>query len=147
MAEPENNPYSLGSNLEEICSPGGLQILAPPVVVASTIPGYFVTIYFIDRTGRRRIQLCGFFFMSISLFSLVIPYDKYWKQHFNAGYIILYSLTFFFSNFGPNTTTFIVPAELFPARLRSTCHRMSRAAGKMGAITGAIGFLWASQSK
>ncbi|KAG9443269.1 hypothetical protein H6P81_014609 [Aristolochia fimbriata] len=49
-------------------------------------------------------------------------------------FIVLYSLTFFFANFGPNSTTFIVPAELFPARFRSTCHGISAAAGKAGAI-------------
>lgn len=61
--------------------------------------------------------------------------------------MILYGLTFFFSNFGPNTTTFIVPAELFPARFRSTCHGISGASGKVGAIIGSVGFLWASHNK
>ncbi|GLJ22764.1 hypothetical protein SUGI_0428760 [Cryptomeria japonica] len=56
-------------------------------------------------------------------------------------------MTFFFANFGPNTTTFIVPTELFPARLRSTCHGISAAAGKAGAIIGAFGFLYASQPR
>ncbi|KAL3578038.1 hypothetical protein D5086_019542 [Populus alba] len=58
----------------------------------------------------------------------------------------MYSLTFFFANFGPNATTFVVPAEIFPARLRSTCHGISAAAGKAGAIIGAFGFLYAAQS-
>ena len=54
-------------------------------------------------------------------------------------------MVFFFSNFGPNTTTFIIPAELFPARFRSTCHGISGAAGKLGAIVGTVGFLWATE--
>ncbi|KAK6119108.1 hypothetical protein DH2020_047151 [Rehmannia glutinosa] len=53
----------------------------------------------------------------------------------------------FFANFGPNSTTFIVPAEIFPARLRSTCHGISAAAGKAGAIVGAFGFLYAAQNQ
>lgn len=53
-------------------------------------------------------------------------------------FIILFGLTLFFANFGPNSTTFIVPAELFPARFRSTCHGISAAAGKAGAIIGAF---------
>ena len=44
---------------------------------------------------------------------------------------------------GPNATTFVVPAEIFPARLRSTCHGISAAAGKAGAIVGAFGFVYA----
>ncbi|CAI0427187.1 unnamed protein product [Linum tenue] len=58
----------------------------------------------------------------------------------------MYSLTFFFANFGPNAKTFVVPAEIFPARLRSTCHGISAAAGKAGAMVGAFGFLYAAQS-
>lgn len=51
---------------------------------------------------------------------------------------MLYGLTFFFANFGPNSTTFVLPAELFPTRVRSTCHALSAAAGKAGAIVGAF---------
>lgn len=63
-----------------------------------------------------------------------------------VAFLVIYALTFFFANFGPNATTFIVPAELFPARLKCTCHGISAAAGKAGAIIGAFGFLYASQS-
>lgn len=59
----------------------------------------------------------------------------------------MYSLTFFFANFGPNATTFVVPAEIFPARFRSTCHGISAASGKLGAIVGAFGFLYLAQNK
>ncbi|WCJ22046.1 Inorganic phosphate transporter 1-1 [Euphorbia peplus] len=50
----------------------------------------------------------------------------------------LFGLALFFSNFGPNSTTFIVPAELFPARFQSTCHSISAAAGKSGSMIGAF---------
>ncbi|KAL6214959.1 hypothetical protein ACLB2K_014391 [Fragaria x ananassa] len=65
----------------------------------------------------------------------------------NIGFIVIYGLTFFFANFGPNSTTFVVPAEIFPARFRSTCHGISAAFGKAGAIIGAFGFLYASQNQ
>lgn len=117
------------------------------IAICSTIPGYFATMYFIDRIGRVKIQIMGFFFMAIGLLSIGIPYYSYWSNNTNAGFMFLYGLTFFFSNFGPNTTTFIVPAELFPARFRTTCHGISGAIGKLGAIIGSIGFLWASHDK
>lgn len=117
------------------------------LAAASTIPGYWATVYFIDRVGRRKIQMMGFFFMAVFLFCLGGPYDAYWDHHTNGWFLVLYGLTFFFSNFGPNTITFILPAELFPARFRSTCHGISGAAGKVGAIIGSVGFLWASQDK
>ncbi len=37
-------------------------------------------------------------------------------------------------NFGPNSTTYITPAELFPTRYRATCHGISAASGKLGSI-------------
>jgi hypothetical protein len=49
---------------------------------------------------------------------------------------VIYGLTFFFSNFGPNATTYIVPGEVFPTEIRATCHGISSAAGKLGAIVG-----------
>ncbi|PSR92874.1 Inorganic phosphate transporter 1-4 like [Actinidia chinensis var. chinensis] len=113
------------------------------IALCSTVPGYWFTVFFIDIMGRFAIQLMGFFFMTVFMFALAIPYTHWTHNH--AGFVIMYSLTFFFANFGPNATTFVVPAEIFPARLRSTCHGISAAAGKAGAIVGAYGFLYAAQ--
>ncbi|KAF8044994.1 hypothetical protein N665_5842s0001, partial [Sinapis alba] len=113
----------------------------------STIPGYWFTVFFIDIMGRFAIQIMGFFFMTVFMFALALPYDHWTKPENRIGFVIIFSLTFFFANFGPNVTTFVVPAEIFPARLRSTCHGISAAAGKGGAIVGAFGFLYAAQSK
>eukprot|EP01018_Ginkgo_biloba_P032075 Gb_30980 [translate_table: standard] len=124
------------------------------IALCSTVPGYWFTVAFIDRIGRFSIQLMGFFFMTVFMFAISIPYN-HWRGHKcgdsycggnHVAFVVLYSFTFFFSNFGPNSTTFIVPAEIFPARLRSTCHGISAAAGKAGAIVGAFGFLYAAQS-
>ncbi|GAV65837.1 Sugar_tr domain-containing protein [Cephalotus follicularis] len=115
------------------------------VALCSTIPGYFFTVYFIDRIGRKNIQKMGFLFLALVYFAIGIPYYFYWGTNTNPGFIVLYGLAFFFANFGPNTTTFIVPAELFPARFRTTCHGISGAIGKLGAIIGSVGFLWASR--
>ncbi|KAL5711711.1 putative inorganic phosphate transporter 1-7 [Ranunculus cassubicifolius] len=116
------------------------------IALCSTVPGYWFTVFLIDHIGRFVIQLMGFFFMTVFMFALAIPYDHWTKPDNRIGFIVMYALTFFFANFGPNSTTFIVPAEIFPARLRSTCHGISAAAGKAGAIVGAFGFLYAAQS-
>ncbi|GLJ42650.1 hypothetical protein SUGI_0884130 [Cryptomeria japonica] len=124
------------------------------IALCSTVPGYWFTVVLIDHIGRFTIQLIGFFFMTAFMFALAIPYD-HWRgtkcgADFCGGnptaFVVLYSFTFFFANFGPNSTTFIVPAELFPARFRSTCHGISAASGKAGAIIGAFAFLYAAQS-
>ena len=113
------------------------------IALCSTIPGYFFSVYFIDKVGRVKIQMMGFSLMALVFLVLGITYNKYWDDKSKIGFLVLYGLTFFFANFGPNTTTFIVPAELFPARFRSTCHGISGAIGKVGAIIGSVGFVWA----
>jgi PHS family inorganic phosphate transporter-like MFS transporter len=42
-------------------------------------------------------------------------------------------MSFFFIDFGPNTTTFVIPAEVYPTSYRTTGHGISAAAGKIGA--------------
>ncbi|EEF44177.1 probable inorganic phosphate transporter 1-5 [Ricinus communis] len=116
------------------------------IALCGTVPGYWFTVAFIDRIGRFIIQLMGFFFMTVFMFALAIPYHHWTLKDNRIGFLIMYSLTFFFANFGPNATTFVVPAEIFPARLRSTCHGISAACGKAGAIVGSFGFLYAAQS-
>jgi MFS transporter, PHS family, inorganic phosphate transporter len=41
---------------------------------------------------------------------------------------------------GPNATTFITPAEVYPTRIRATAHGLSAAAGKIGAIVAQVVF-------
>ncbi|XAR48969.1 Phosphate-transporting ATPase [Bertholletia excelsa] len=130
--------------LEEVYKIARAQTL---IALCSTVPGYWFTVAFIDKIGRFIIQLMGFFFMTVFMFALAIPYNHWTHKDNRIGFVIMYSLTFFFSNFGPNATTFVVPAEIFPARLRSTCHGISAAAGKAGAIVGAFGFLYAAQDR
>ncbi|XP_071729143.1 probable inorganic phosphate transporter 1-9 [Rutidosis leptorrhynchoides] len=115
------------------------------VAICATIPGYFVTVYMIDYVRRVAVQAAGFFFMAVSLFTIAKINTGGLGSNQGTGFMILYGLTLFFSNFGPNTTTFIVPAELFPARFRATCHGISGAFGKVGAIIGLIWFMWASR--
>ncbi|KAG8370409.1 hypothetical protein BUALT_Bualt14G0113900 [Buddleja alternifolia] len=116
------------------------------IALCTTVPGYWFTVAFIDIMGRFAIQLMGFFFMTVFMFAVAIPYNHWTEKANRIGFVVMYGLTFFFANFGPNATTFVVPAEIFPARLRSTCHGISAAAGKAGAIVGAYGFLYAAQS-
>nr|CAB3477813.1 unnamed protein product [Digitaria exilis] len=108
------------------------------VALLGTFPGYWVTVALIDRMGRYMIQLLGFFMMSVFMLIMGVMYENL-KEHNHALFALFYALTFFFANFGPNSTTFVLPAELFPTRVRSTCHAISAASGKAGAIVAAYG--------
>lgn len=59
-----------------------------------------------------------------------------------VAFVVLYCLANFFQNFGPNTTTFIVPGEAFPTRYRATAHGISAASGKLGAVVAQLAFQW-----
>ncbi|GJN20749.1 hypothetical protein PR202_gb08166 [Eleusine coracana subsp. coracana] len=127
------------SALEEVFRISRAQTL---IALCGTVPGYWFTVALIDVVGRFAIQLMGFFMMTVFMLGLAVPYHHWTTAGNHIGFVVMYGFTFFFANFGPNSTTFIVPAEIFPARLRSTCHGISAAAGKAGAIIGSFGFLY-----
>jgi MFS transporter, PHS family, inorganic phosphate transporter len=101
------------------------------------VPGYIVAILLLDKTGRRSIQALGFAVMSLMflLIGLISSATTVAWQ-----FILLYGISYFFTEFGPNTTTFIYPAEIFPVEVRTTGHGISAGAGKMGAFAGAFLF-------
>ncbi|KAL7084284.1 hypothetical protein ACP275_14G215400 [Erythranthe tilingii] len=137
-------PAKTMSAIQEVFTIARAQTL---IALCSTVPGYWFTVALIDVIGRFAIQIMGFFFMTVFMFALAFPYNHWTKPENRIGFVVMYSLTFFFANFGPNATTFVVPAEIFPARLRSTCHGISAASGKLGAMVGAFGFLYLAQNK
>ncbi|KDR76371.1 hypothetical protein GALMADRAFT_247813 [Galerina marginata CBS 339.88] len=122
-------------NLSNICI-GNLILSA-----AGLIPGYWASFLFIDSWGRKPIQLMGFTMLTILFVILGFGYDKLTATPAaTKGFVFLYCLANFFQNFGPNTTTFVIPGEIFPTRYRSTAHGISAASGKLGAIVAQVGF-------
>ena len=101
------------------------------------IPGYIVAILLLDRTGRRSIQILGFGMMALMF--LIIGFVPYIAKH-ALPFLLLYGISYFFTEFGPNTTTFIYPAELFPTEVRTTGHGIAAGCGKLGAFAGAFLF-------
>ncbi|KAK7189446.1 H+ symporter [Paraphaeosphaeria sporulosa] len=106
------------------------------LICAGAIPGYWMTVFTVDRLGRRPIQIGGFAILTIIFCVLGFAWKGLTKIHLLA----LYVLAQFFFNFGPNATTFITPAEIFPTRVRSTGHGISAGFGKLGAVIAQIFF-------
>lgn len=98
--------------------------------MAGFIPGYWFSIAFIDILGRKTLQIGGFIILTIIFCLFGFGYHIFTP----GGLFALVCLANFFSNFGPNTTTFILAGEVFPTRYRSTGHGVSAASGKIGAI-------------
>jgi PHS family inorganic phosphate transporter-like MFS transporter len=139
------------------------------VSVAGLLPGYYASFFLIDAWGRKPIQFLGFAMSTVLLAVLgkmstyqecseeavdvLLIADIYPGPHPDpdhrsrvVAFIAVFCLTNFFTNFGPNVTTFIIPGEIFPTRYRSTAHGISAACGKIGAIVSQIIFFKAPNS-
>ncbi len=100
-------------------------------------PGYVVAALTMDRLGRKTIQCLGFSMMAVTFFALAfIP--KIEKSI--APFLLIYGTSFFFTEFGPNSTTFVYPSEIFPVKVRTTGHGIAAAMGKIGGFIGVFTF-------
>jgi MFS transporter, PHS family, inorganic phosphate transporter len=107
------------------------------VFTFAAFPGYLLAIFGMDRWGRKTIQMLGFAIMAASFIGIAFLGDA---KTILVPFVALYCLNYFFTEFGPNTTTFILPAEIFPASVRTTSHGISATVGKLGAAVGTFSF-------
>jgi MFS transporter, PHS family, inorganic phosphate transporter len=111
------------------------------IITAGYLPGYYFTAIFIEMMGRNAIQIMGFAMTSIFLGIAGGKFDTLTLKKNTGGFFVVFAFLQFFFNFGANTTTFIIPAEVFPSRVRATAHGVSAAVGKLGAILAALAFV------
>jgi MFS family permease len=107
------------------------------IFVVAAVPGYALAIAKMDRIGHRRLQLLGFIMMG-ACFAVIglVP----GMTTAVAPFLLVYGISYFFTEFGPNVTTFVLPGELFPTRVRATGHGISAGIGKLGAFIGVFLF-------
>ena len=102
------------------------------------IPGYLIAAYLIDSyISPKKLQLIGFVVLGgvyIALAAVGVS-----AAHPEVG-LVLFGLSFFVSNIGPNTTTFVTPSQLFPETIRTTANGIAAASGKIGAVIGSYVF-------
>ena len=107
------------------------------IFAAAAVPGYVLAIARLDKIGHRRLQLLGFAMMALCfLIIVVIP----GMTTMVAPFLLVYGASYFFTEFGPNMTTFVLPSELYPINMRTTGHGISAGIGKLGAFIGVFLF-------
>jgi MFS transporter, PHS family, inorganic phosphate transporter len=107
------------------------------IFVVAAVPGYILAIARLDRIGHRKLQLIGFAMMAVCfLIIAVVP----GMTTTVAPFLIVYGVSYFFTEFGPNMTTFVLPSELYPVSMRATGHGISASIGKLGAFIGVFLF-------
>ena len=110
-------------------------LIAAMIFLIFAVPGYILAAKFVDVLGRRLLQLIGFIAMTIAYAVIgLVPHVVYILPLF----VVIYGLSFFFINFGPNATTFLIPSEIYPTSIRAKAHGISAAFGKFGAFIGAF---------
>jgi MFS family permease len=98
------------------------------------IVGFALAICTIDRLGRMPLQIVGFLAMALGLGILAMSNVDGRQSVFLVfcGFILFNTLM----NAGPNTTTYVLPSEIFPTAMRATAHGLASASGKIGAAVG-----------
>lgn len=108
---------------------------AAAAVKAITIPAALITVWGIERIGRRRLQVYGFIGRAVPLGvlgALLLNGDRVPAVVIGA----LLAASYFFGAAGPDKTTVIVPAEASASSVRGTSQGVSQAAGRLGGIIG-----------
>jgi len=101
--------------------------------IVFAVPGYLLAIVKMDRIGHRRLQLIGFSVMAVT-FLVLGAFST--LTTVVAPFLLIFGLSYFFIEFGPNMTTFVMPSELFPVSMRTTGHGIAAGIGKLGAFAG-----------
>lgn len=110
-------------------------LISLAIFTVAALPGYWVAVALLDKLGRKRIQIQGFLVMALAYFVIaLVPgvTNKVWV------FLVIFGISYFFVEFGPNMTTFVYPSEVFPTSIRGAGDGFSAASGKFGAFLGAL---------
>jgi len=99
--------------------------------------GFAFGLWTVSRFGRIRMQLVGFAGMALGmgmlLLSTALPGAAAAHVPLVFAGFVVFNL---FMNMGPNSTTYILPTELYPTQLRATGAGFAAAVAKVGATLG-----------
>ena len=113
--------------------------LATIVFIVFAAPFYWIASFNLDTLGRKFIQTFGFIGMGLSyLIISLVGFSGYTLAP--LAFMLIFGLSYVFVEFGPNMTTFIYPAEVYPTSIRGLGDGLSAGAGKTGAFIGTFLF-------
>eukprot|EP00924_Labyrinthula_sp_SR-Ha-C_P016929 maker-scaffold_6-snap-gene-19.43-mRNA-1 protein AED:0.20 eAED:0.20 QI:151/1/1/1/1/1/5/458/454 len=101
------------------------------IIYVFALSGLYLAVFMSEKLSRKSIQMIGF--SSCALLFCFLGFFNVGKMTMFAVYL----MTFFFYNFGPNATTFVLPSETFDDSVKSLYNGISAACGKVGAVIGA----------
>ncbi|MGC8609522.1 MAG: MFS transporter, partial [Thermoplasmata archaeon] len=101
----------------------------------AAFPAYWIATFTVDKIGIKRIQVLGFSAIAVAYLVLGV-FHFLMSSSYALDFLIIYGLSYFFIEFGPNVTTFIYGPEMYPTPIRGLGSGISSAGGKMGAFVG-----------
>ncbi len=130
------NTLSLPSILTEVSPNASIEmklLLTLALFTVFAVPGYALSVWKMDKIGHRRLQFIGFGVMAACFVVLgAVPS----LTNSVAPFIAIFGISYLFTEFGPNMTTFVLPSEVFPVNMRTTGHGVAAGVGKLGAFVG-----------
>jgi MFS family permease len=130
------NTLSLPSILTEVSPNASIEMklfLTLALFAVFALPGYALSVWKMDKIGHRRLQFIGFGVMAACFVVLgAVPS----LTNSVAPFIAIFGISYLFTEFGPNMTTFVLPSEVFPVNMRTTGHGVAAGVGKLGAFVG-----------
>ncbi|KAH8732695.1 major facilitator superfamily domain-containing protein [Phaeosphaeriaceae sp. PMI808] len=132
------------SEFIEVLTPGNKSVMTGwlynLVNVGVSLCGYYLASLLIDNKlyGRKWMMIVGFLADFILFVIPAFAYDFFTRKENIHAFQAMYFLSSFFNQFGPNSVTFLVAAEVFPTPVRATAHGFSAAAGKAGALLASV---------
>ncbi|KAF1959075.1 major facilitator superfamily protein [Byssothecium circinans] len=108
--------------------------------VGVSLVGYYLASFLIDNKlyGRKWMMIVGFMADFILFVVPAFAYNFFTSKNHIHAFQAMYFLSSFFNQFGPNSVTFLVAAEVFPTPIRATAHGFSAAVGKSGALLASV---------
>ncbi|KAF2013238.1 putative MFS phosphate transporter [Aaosphaeria arxii CBS 175.79] len=108
--------------------------------VGVSLVGYYLASFLIDNKlyGRKWMMIVGFMADFVLFVVPAFAYKFFTSPEHIHAFQAMYFLSSFFNQFGPNSVTFLVAAEVFPTPIRATAHGFSAAVGKLGALLAAV---------
>ena len=109
--------------------------------------GFVMNFFLVEKLGRIKLQNAGFLGMTAGLAVLGVAALLPGGPSNHLALVLIGFVVFnVLMNMGPNATTYILPVELYPTKVRATGHGFAAAAGKFGAVLGVF-FLPVIQEK
>jgi len=108
--------------------------------IAVSLAGYYLASLLVDHKlyGRKRMMEVGFLVDFLCFVAPAFAYGYFVAPEHIRAFQALYFLSSFFNQFGPNSVTFLVAAEVFPTPVRASAHGFAACVGKSGALLASV---------